>query len=50
MIAAACAGHPILVRFGENTLKVFKQPSEGDARHKDDDIFFLDLGVVWDGH
>jgi Xaa-Pro aminopeptidase len=42
--------HPILVRFGENTLKVFKQPSEGDLRLKEDDIFFVDLGVVWDGH
>lgn len=42
--------HPILVRFGENTLKTFKQRSEGDPRLKENDIFFIDLGVVWDQH
>lgn len=42
--------HPILVRFGENTLKTFKERSDGDPRLNDDDIFFIDLGVVWDGH
>lgn len=42
--------HPVLVRFGENTLKTFKQRSEGDPQLKDDDIFFIDLGVVWDAH
>ncbi|MFM0225649.1 M24 family metallopeptidase [Paraburkholderia dipogonis] len=42
--------HPVLVRFGENTLKVFKEQSEGDPRLKDDDIFFVDLGVVFQGH
>jgi Xaa-Pro aminopeptidase len=42
--------HPILIRFGENTLKTFKQRSEGDPRLKEDDIFFIDLGVVWDRH
>jgi Xaa-Pro aminopeptidase len=42
--------HPILVRFGENTLKTFRERSDGDPRLNDDDIFFIDLGVVWDGH
>jgi Xaa-Pro aminopeptidase len=42
--------HPILIRFGENTLRTFNQRSEGDPRLKDDDIFFIDLGVVWQGH
>ena len=42
--------HPMLVRFGENTLKTFKQRSDGDPTLKDDDIFFVDLGVVWDRH
>lgn len=42
--------HPVLVRFGENTLKTFKQPSAGDPRLKEDDIFFVDLGVVWNRH
>jgi len=42
--------HPILIRFGENTLRTFKQRSEEDPRLKDNDIFFIDLGVVWQGH
>jgi Xaa-Pro aminopeptidase len=42
--------HPILVRFGENTLKKFNERSDGDPRLNDDDIFFIDLGVVWEGH
>lgn len=42
--------HPILVRFGENTLKTFKQRSEGDPRLKENDIFFVDLGIVWEQH
>jgi hypothetical protein len=31
--------HPVLVRFGENTLKKFNQRSDGDPRLEDDDIF-----------
>jgi Xaa-Pro aminopeptidase len=42
--------HPVLVRFGANTLKTFKERSDGDPRLAEDDIFFLDLGVVWEGH
>jgi Xaa-Pro aminopeptidase len=42
--------HPLLIRFGENTLKTFKQRSEGDPRLGENDIFFIDLGVVWDRH
>jgi Xaa-Pro aminopeptidase len=42
--------HPVLVRFGANTLKMFNERSDGDPRLGDNDIFFLDLGVVWDGH
>lgn len=42
--------HPVLIRFGENTLKTFKQRSNGDPRLQEKDIFFIDLGVVWDGH
>jgi Xaa-Pro aminopeptidase len=42
--------HPILIRFGENTLRTFKQRSVGDPCLQDNDIFFIDLGVVWDGH
>ncbi|NVZ62091.1 aminopeptidase P family protein [Pseudomonas gingeri] len=42
--------HPLLIRFGANTLKTFKQRSEGDPALGENDIFFIDLGVVWDRH
>jgi Xaa-Pro aminopeptidase len=42
--------HPVLIRFGENTLRTFKERSAGDPTLGSDDIFFIDLGVVWDGH
>ncbi|MBU6960873.1 M24 family metallopeptidase [Pseudomonas sp. CVAP len=42
--------HPTKIRFGENTLKTFKQPSSGDPVLGENDIFFIDLGVVWDRH
>ncbi|MDH3013981.1 M24 family metallopeptidase, partial [Gordonia alkanivorans] len=42
--------HPLLVRFGANTLKTFKQRSEGDPVLGDNDIFFIDMGAVWQGH
>ena len=42
--------HPLLVRFGANTLKAFNQRSDGDPVLGDDDIFFIDMGIVWKGH
>jgi Xaa-Pro aminopeptidase len=42
--------HPTLIRFGANTLKTFQQQSEGNPVLGEDDIFFIDIGVVWDGH
>ncbi|RAI63111.1 (Fe-S)-binding protein [Pseudomonas fluorescens] len=42
--------HPLLVRFGANTLKTFKQRSDGDPELGAEDIFFIDMGVVWQGH
>lgn len=42
--------HPLLIRFGANTLKTFKQRSDGDPLLAKDDIFFIDMGVVWQGH
>ncbi|PYY71304.1 (Fe-S)-binding protein [Pseudomonas jessenii] len=42
--------HPLLIRFGANTLKTFKQRSDGDPELGEEDIFFIDLGVVWQGH
>ena len=42
--------HGIIVRFGRSTLKIFKQQIDPDNVLLDDDIFFIDLGIVWDGH
>ena len=42
--------HQLLVRFGTNTLKKFNEPSAGNPILQTNDIFFIDLGVVWDGH
>lgn len=42
--------HPVLVRFGENTLKIFSDRSEGDAVLGANDIYFIDMGPVFLGH
>jgi Xaa-Pro aminopeptidase len=39
--------HAIHVRFGTNTLKRFGEPSERGVVLKDDDIFFIDIGPIW---
>jgi Xaa-Pro aminopeptidase len=40
--------HKTLIRFGTNTIKNFVEPSEPDIRLRDDDIFFVDIGPIWD--
>ena len=42
--------HKTTIRFGPGTLDVFAAPIEPDRRLGADDIFFIDLGAVWDGH
>jgi methionine aminopeptidase len=42
--------HKSIIRFGAGTLDTFKAPSEPGRILRSDDIFFVDLGVVWDGH
>lgn len=42
--------HKTIIRFGEGTLETFHEPVGADRVLGDDDIFFVDLGVVWDGH
>ncbi|AOI89374.1 M24 family metallopeptidase [Burkholderia pseudomultivorans] len=42
--------HPVIVRFGENTLRTFKERSARDPVLADNDIFFIDLGAVWTQH
>jgi len=42
--------HPSILRFGANTLKTFRQRSAPDTVLAENDIFFIDLGPVFDGH
>lgn len=42
--------HPTHIRFGSNTLKTFKERSEGDPLLGKHDIYFIDMGVVFEGH
>lgn len=42
--------HPSIVRFGPNTLKTFKEPSDPKTVLGESDIFFVDIGPVWRGH
>lgn len=42
--------HKNVIRFGAGTLKTFRGAFQPDYVLKTDDIFFVDLGVVWDGH
>ncbi|WP_159876837.1 M24 family metallopeptidase [Aquitalea denitrificans] len=42
--------HGIIIRFGSSTLKTFRQKNDPENVLREDDIFFIDLGVVWDGH
>ncbi|KVL27592.1 hypothetical protein WS97_28805 [Burkholderia territorii] len=39
-------GHPVVVRFGENTLRTFKERSIADLARAEDDIFFVHLGAL----
>ncbi len=42
--------HKAHVRFGVNTLQTFADTSLPGVRLQPDDIFFLDLGPVWEGY
>jgi methionine aminopeptidase len=42
--------HRNVIRFGPGTLETFFGDFSPDYVLKDDDIFYVDLGVVWDGH
>jgi len=42
--------HRNVVRFGPGTLETFFGDFQPDYVLKDDDIFYVDLGAVWDGH
>lgn len=42
--------HPPLIRIGPNTTKTYRQKSVPDVRLGENDSYFIDLGLVFDGH
>ena len=42
--------HPIIIRIGANTTKTYRQPSAPGVRLGENDIYFIDLGLVFAGH
>lgn len=42
--------HKTVIRFGAGTLETFFGDFQPDYVLQADDIFYVDLGVVWDGH
>jgi Xaa-Pro aminopeptidase len=42
--------HRNIIRFGAETLKTYRGDFQPDYVLQADDIFYVDLGVVWDGH
>lgn len=42
--------HPVLIRFGKNTRLTFSERSDDDPVLGDDDIYFIDIGVVFGAH
>ena len=42
--------HPTIIRIGQNTTRTYRQRSQPDVRLGQDDLYFIDLGLVFDGH
>lgn len=42
--------HPVVIRIGANTTLTFRERSNPELRLGEDDIYFIDLGLVFDGH
>jgi Xaa-Pro aminopeptidase len=42
--------HPLLIRIGANTTKTYRQRSDTGVRLGENDSYFIDLGLVFDGH
>jgi Xaa-Pro aminopeptidase len=42
--------HPVLIRIGANTTKIYRQKSDPAVRLGENDSYFIDLGLVFDGH
>ncbi|MDR3444346.1 MULTISPECIES: M24 family metallopeptidase [Dyella] len=41
--------HPVLIRIGSNTTKIYRERSE-PVQLGENDIYFIDLGLVFEGH
>ena len=42
--------HPALIRIGANTTRTYRQKSDPTVRLGENDSYFIDLGLVFDGH
>jgi Xaa-Pro aminopeptidase len=42
--------HPVLIRIGANSTKTYRQKSDPTVRLGENDSYFIDLGLVFDGH
>ena len=42
--------HPVIIRIGANTTKIFRERSDSGVLLGENDIYFIDLGLVFDGH
>ena len=42
--------HPVIIRIGPNTTKTYRERSDSSVRLGENDIYFIDLGLVFDGH
>lgn len=42
--------HRPLIRIGPNSTRTFRQPSDPSVRLGENDSYFIDLGLVFDGH
>jgi len=42
--------HPVIIRIGPNTTKTYRERSLPGVRLAENDSYFIDLGLVFDGH
>lgn len=42
--------HPVIIRIGANTTKTYRQRSDPSVRLAENDSYFIDIGLVFDGH
>lgn len=42
--------HPVIIRIGANTTRIYRERSDPGVRLGENDIYFIDLGLVFEGH